>query len=137
MTWKKRNYEKNKQQILNYLDQYGIFDKDFKRGSGKKKQVKSTKIKQIKRQRRRLDLHGLKEDEAASQIRHTVYQCKENGVPELLIIHGKGWGSDPNKGPVLKTLVHAMLDNELNSVIKDWIPALPKDGGEGATVVWF
>jgi DNA-nicking Smr family endonuclease len=56
-------------------------------------------------------------------------------VKEILVIHGKGYHSKSESGPVLKGLVNQMLENELHYIIRSFASAKIKDGGDGATVV--
>jgi DNA-nicking Smr family endonuclease len=124
--------------ILAYLDRYGVFDKDRVVRASPKRNLPKKPIELEKGRRGprlRLDLHGLKSEEAERRVRAAVYRCKDDGVKELIIIHGRGHHSNLAEGPVLKSVVAMMLDNELSSVIRSHRPALPKDGGEGATVV--
>ncbi len=125
-------------EILQHLEKYGITDKDTEHQKAssfkKKKQQVKTKIT-VKRDR--VDLHGLTSFEAEKVLRVTIESCRSRGVKELLIIHGKGHHSDSETGPVLKTLVYQMLEHELNRFVKSFIPAMRKDGGDGATVVFL
>ncbi|MBD3346521.1 MAG: hypothetical protein GF401_15815 [Chitinivibrionales bacterium] len=131
MTEKKRS---DREEILRHLDKYGVVDKDSLRFSRKNRR-RPGRTGRRQRNREILDLHGLTEEQAAVHVRASIERCKENGIAQVLIIHGKGYHSTPGEGPVLKKLVRTMLDHELRSIIRDWIPALPRDGGEGATVV--
>ncbi|MBD3321579.1 MAG: hypothetical protein GF350_10845 [Chitinivibrionales bacterium] len=130
---KNRDAQADAEQIIRHLDRYGVVDKDAMRPV-KKKQPAGT-AKNSKLPGKTLDLHGLTEAEAVPRIRNEVLRCKENGIARLLIVHGRGYHSSPGEGPVLQKLVRTMLEHELQPVIRDWISALPKEGGEGATVV--
>jgi DNA-nicking Smr family endonuclease len=125
--------KENADQILSYLDQHGVVDKDASSVLKKRKKITISR----KHPRAILDLHGMKSDEAARKIRSELTRCSERGIKELLIIHGKGYHSAPQEGPVLKNLVRDMLERELGSMIRDFRTALPKDGGEGATLVYL
>jgi DNA-nicking Smr family endonuclease len=122
--------------ILSYLKKYGVRDKDQQ-----VPRIKPAKLNLRKGKggipRMTLDLHGKTTEEAARTIRAMVETCWEHGVKELLVIHGKGHHSNMNEGPVLKTMVHAMLENELRLQIKEFRTALSRDGGEGATLVYL
>ncbi len=118
--------------ILSYLDKHGVMDKDALSGQKKANRNTSRKLSRLV-----VDLHGMKSDEAAGKIRKVIAECREKGRKELLIIHGKGYHSDPVEGPVLKKLVRDMLEKELGNSVRDYRSALPKDGGEGATVVYL
>jgi DNA-nicking Smr family endonuclease len=122
------------EQILRYLDEHGVVDKDKGRsghaGGGQRG---------VKRQHKHetLDLHGLTEEQADSAVTTVVQRCRAQGVRTLLIIHGRGYHSDPLEGPVLKRLVVRLLEYPLRECIREFRPAPPDKGGEGATVVYF
>lgn len=121
-----------KNQILEYIKFHGVVDKDASLG----KKVPAKKI-QIRKGvcRTTLDLHGMKSLDARRKILFTFENSRNKGIKEILIIHGRGFHSNPNDGPVLKTLVMDMLENELRSLVQSFKMAPPRDGGEGATVV--
>ncbi len=121
-------------EILRYLEEHGIQNKD---AAPVKRVVKKSAIVQKAGKRIRLviDLHGKTQEKAAIIVRNAFDACRHKGIDTLLIIHGIGYKSDPSEGPVLKKMVMAMLENELQSRVKDFKTAPSKDGGEGATVV--
>ncbi len=121
-------------EILSYIDKYGIYDKD----STKPKKVcrKKPHYEKVKKGLRKVvDLHGMIQDEAVFALRKSFLECKRKGIDSILIIHGVGYNSNPVEGPILKKTVHAMLEHEFCNDIKEFRTALPKDGGEGATIV--
>jgi DNA-nicking Smr family endonuclease len=125
--------------ILSYLATHGTQDKDaggFERERGEKT-VRS--IERIKRGvlRMALDLHGLTSDEASRRVSHAVESCRGRGIQELLVIHGRGSHSSSGGEPVLKKLVRDMLDHELASRVRGCRAGLPREGGEGVTVVYL
>lgn len=125
-------------EILQHLEKYGITDKDSQQKNAsllKKKKIQGKAKTSVKQER--LDLHGLTSFEAEKVLRVTIESCRSRGVKELHIIHGKGYHSDSETGPVLKTLVLQMLDHEFRRIVKSYTPAMRKDGGDGATVVFF
>ena len=125
--------EKAYSELLSYIEDTTIFDKDA--ATPKKR---SSKMNQKRRKHRKtLDLHGLTKAQAIPRIRDAIDDCQRRGLKELLIIHGWGAHSDFQEGPVLKGLVHQMLQIELYLSVKDFRSALPRDGGEGATVVFL
>ena len=128
------NYNKDDNEILSYIEKHGVEHKDH--APRKKKHRKKTTIeKKGKRVRKVLDLHGKRHDEVAPAMREAFHECKSRGVDTILIIHGVGYGSNKVEGPIVKKLVRAMLENELSNYVKDYRTAIPKDGGEGATLV--
>jgi DNA-nicking Smr family endonuclease len=125
-------------EIFQHLEKYGITDKDSEHqitASLKKKKQQVKTSAGVKRER--VDLHGLTSLEAERVLRVTVESCRSRGIRELLVIHGKGYHSDAETGPVLKTLVQQMLDGELRRFVQSYTPAMRKDGGDGATVVFL
>ncbi len=124
----------DKNEILSYIDKYGTYDKD-RRTSQRSTRKKTSYQKVGKGLRKVVDLHGMTRLKAVSTLRKTFSECKRKGIGSILIIHGIGYHSDPVEGPVLKKTVRAMLQHEFRSLIRDFHTALPKDGGEGATVV--
>jgi DNA-nicking Smr family endonuclease len=120
--------------ILRHLDRYGTINKDLRAPKLAKPKEKSfEKVRGT--HRARLDLHGLTEEEAERTLRHELHRRKEQGIGQLLIIHGYGIHSKPGERPVLKQLVRTMLENEMRDMVAQWGEAAPKDGGEGATLV--
>jgi len=124
----------SRSEILAYLDRHVTIDKDATSARGRGRKPASTGGRG-RASRRTLDLHGMTEDRAVVALRSALQRYCEQGINELLVIHGKGWHSDIAGGPVLKRLVHAMLENELRDKVRRWQPAIPRDGGEGATLV--
>ncbi len=121
-------------EILRFIDKYGIVDKDS--SASKKPRKKRSPFQKIgKKLRRVLDLHGKTIDEAVPLLRNCFLDSQHKGIYSILIIHGIGHNSDKNDGPVLKKTVLDMLENELCNSIQEYRRALPRDGGDGATVV--
>jgi DNA-nicking Smr family endonuclease len=122
--------------ILSYLDAHGTRDKDIVVNepvkSGFHRSVEKRKGGVL---RQTFDLHGLTSDEASRSLRAAVESCHDHNIKELLVIHGKGHHSAYGEGPVLKNLVKQMLDNELRLQVKEFRDGLPREGGEGVTVV--
>ena len=84
----------------------------------------------------RLDLHGLTSDRALIEVKHFIYECKKNRVSPILIIHGKGFGSE-NRIPVLKNLVEYYLATEGKHYIKYADDAPIHLGGSGAKIIFL
>ena len=123
--------------ILAYLDQHGTRDKDLALYSKKSKPAKPVEKSKKGITRAILDLHGKTSDEALYRIRSMLEYCDRHAIKEVLVIHGRGSHSPASDGPVLKNMVHAMLENELALVVRSYKTALPRDGGDGATVVYL
>jgi len=121
-------------EILAFIKKDGIFNKDLQDNASNKK----TKISCRKHMVRVvLDLHGMKSEDAIRKIKLFFAESKKRGFKEILIIHGRGLHSKPGEGPVLKTVVKSMLDQELGHLVRDFRTALARDGGEGATLVYL
>lgn len=79
----------------------------------------------------RLDLHGLKADNARDLLHQFINSQTEQDKRCVLIIHGKG--GHQGAPPVIKNLVNRWLP-QLDQVLA-FHSALPKDGGPGAVYV--
>lgn len=79
----------------------------------------------------RLDLHGLKADDARLALCQFIQNQANNNARCLLIIHGKG--GHQGAPPVIKNLVNRWLP-QLDEVIA-FHSAQAKDGGHGAVYV--
>jgi DNA-nicking Smr family endonuclease len=125
--------------ILAYLDKYGVQDKDRVSSAPAKRARLQFPIEKLSNGtlRLRVDLHGLIADEAERRFRFAVQFSLEHGIRELLVIHGHGVHSAPSEGPVLKNLVRMMLESELCDRVRDYRTGVPKEGGEGVTVVYL
>lgn len=79
----------------------------------------------------RLDLHGLKSENARDALCHFIQTQVANEKRCLLIIHGKG--GHQGAPPIIKNLVNRWLP-QLDEILA-FHSALPKDGGTGAVYV--
>ncbi|MCW8409707.1 Smr/MutS family endonuclease [Legionella sp. PATHC035] len=79
----------------------------------------------------RLDLHGLKSENARDTLCQFIQTQAENNSRCILIIHGKG--GYQGAPPVIKNLLNRWLP-QLDEVLA-FHSALPKDGGSGAVYV--
>lgn len=80
----------------------------------------------------RLDLHGLRTEEARPLLANFLSSCVRRGIRCVTIIHGKGTRS-PNGQPVLKRRVAGWLVQR--DEVLAYIEAGPADGGSGAVIV--
>lgn len=121
------------EKILAYVETHGIVRKDdtdcdtsgSRHGHSRRKGGKRATV----------DLHGLHADDAKRRLRFAIEDCRRRGIRELLVIHGHGLHSDPQAGPVLKSMVRDLLDRDFHPMCRTYRGASKSDGGEGATVV--
>jgi len=126
-------WEKNRSEILRYLDTHGVVDKDVRSDPRTvRRQCRTEKSKAGRRLT--VDLHRKTEAEAERILRDSVQRCRLDGIKEMLVIHGKGLHSRPGEYGTLKNMVRQMLENEFSPFIRDYHTASAGDGGEGATL---
>ncbi len=89
------------------------------------KQLRQGKI----RYQAELDLHGLTTLEARHELTEFLHMATEAGLRCLLIIHGKGYGSEGQE-PILKRRVNYWLRQR--GEVLAFCSATRRDGGEGA-----
>lgn len=75
-----------------------------------------------------LDLHGIKPSEIKEVIPEYLRLCREKGILEVRIVHGKGIGN-------LRRTVHSIL-TQVPAVISFNL-GRPEFGGWGATIVYL
>lgn len=80
----------------------------------------------------RIDLHGLRSDEAREALAEFIRRCVRRGVRCVRVIHGKGLGS-PGKEPVLKGKVRSWLVQK--EEVLAFVEARGAEGGAGALMV--
>jgi len=126
--------EEDKDAILSFIEKHGVVNKDnhlTSRKSSVKMVCRKHTVRVI------LDLHGMKCEDAERRVKSFLASSKERGIREVLIIHGKGNHTIHQEAPVLKKMVRDMLESELHHMIRDFRTALPREGGDGATVVYL
>ena len=79
-----------------------------------------------------IDLHGLRSHEVEAALERFVTECRAEGLASLLIIHGKGRGSEI-RGGILKPMTIGWLRRQ--AVVMAFCEAQPADGGHGALYV--
>lgn len=93
----------------------------------------------------RVDLHGMRQDEAHAELRRFLFSCQRRGLRFVLVITGKGKTnggsyseevySERERG-VLKRNVPRWLDEpELRAIVVSFTVAAIQHGGEGAIYV--
>ena len=113
--------------------------------------LESRKVKKIGKGRTgidaRLDLHGLRQDEAHMRLRYFLHACQARGMKFVLIITGKGRETDapaesfgamldrPPRGVLRRNLPRWLADPEMRQLIVGYSSALPRHGGDGAYYV--
>jgi DNA-nicking Smr family endonuclease len=79
-----------------------------------------------------LDLHGLSQAAARSQLAEFLARSRDSGLRCVRVIHGKGYRSGA-RGPVLKTAVNLWLRRHMD--VMAFVSARAIDGGAGAVYV--
>jgi DNA-nicking Smr family endonuclease len=74
----------------------------------------------------RLDLHPFSPRDVRTAVEEYLYQCRDKGLSEVRIIHGRGTGTQ-------RAIVHALLHE--NPHVLRFSDAPPEAGGWGATTV--
>jgi DNA-nicking Smr family endonuclease len=84
----------------------------------------------------RIDLHGRERAGALRELERFVASAAARGARTLLVIHGRGRGSDAG-GPVLRPAVWEWLASAAaeRAGVMAFATARPRDGGDGATLV--
>ena len=84
----------------------------------------------------RLDVHGRGRAEALRALESFVAAARARGARTLLVIHGRGHGSDAG-GPVLRPAIWEWLASAAaeRCGVMAFVSARPRDGGAGATVI--
>ena len=123
--------------ILSFIETYGIVDKDTAAKTAAEYRRVVRKRKRERLIRYVLDLHGLSSSEAEARIVAELGACRDRGVREVLVIHGRGLHSNAPEGPVLKNLVQTLLEGKLKGMVKRYRPGIPAEGGEGVTVLFL
>jgi DNA-nicking Smr family endonuclease len=86
----------------------------------------------------RLDVHGRGRADALRALEQFVASARSRGARGLLVIHGRGHGSDAG-GPVLRPAIWEWLASPAaeRSGVMAFASARPRDGGDGATMIWL
>ena len=73
-----------------------------------------------------LDLHGFAPKDVPSVVEEYLEQCRQAGISEVRLIHGKGMGAQ-------RAVVRRLLKSHHDVV--SFVDAPPQTGGWGATIV--
>lgn len=86
----------------------------------------------------RIDLHGLRQDEAHRLLLTFLRAAQVKGVRIVLIITGKGTPGDETqreRGVLRRSVPHWLSLPEFRALVVGFETAAPRDGGEGALYV--
>jgi DNA-nicking Smr family endonuclease len=127
----------NRERIVRYLDEHGVADKDACRPAARRGKAPNIGLKKTRKGllRKVIDLHGMTADHAEARLYRAMEASAAAGIKELLVIHGWGRHSNPAEGGVLKKMVRDALEHRYTSMVREYKTALPREGGEGATLV--
>lgn len=130
-------------EIDNYLKKNPVFDKDSINDDliiqeNEKKQLKKNKKYSTQKYNsvRTLDLHNMTVIDAEIMISEFVNKALKDNLRSVIIVHGKGTHSEGGIA-VLRNLVHKMFTGNLRSVISHFSHLQERDGGQGATEIFF
>lgn len=92
----------------------------------------------------RLDLHGLKQDEAHTALHHFIVSSQQQGLRCVLVITGKGKSMATSEewlqegtGILKKKVPEWLVSGTFKDIVLKSFPAQPKDGGSGALYVYL
>jgi len=135
-----KRYSKPIPEIDNFLARNPIQDKDLNLENvsyNGKKLKKYNKINKIENNNTpTLDLHNLTTIDAEIKISNFINKALQQNLSKIVIVHGKGLHSDGGIG-VLRNLVFKMLKKNFKSVVRNFNYMPDRDGGDGATEVFF
>jgi DNA-nicking Smr family endonuclease len=92
----------------------------------------------------RLDLHGMRQRDAYSVLKHFLARCQAEGRRHVLIITGKGGNSEdadtdfwrsPERGVLRRLVPHWLSEPSLRSYVVSYTESAHKHGGSGALYV--
>lgn len=92
----------------------------------------------------RLDLHGMRQHDAHSILKHFLARCQAEGRRHVLIITGKGGNSEgadadfwrsPERGVLRRLVPHWLSDPSLRPYVVSYTESAHRHGGSGALYV--
>ncbi|MFA5957358.1 Smr/MutS family protein [Hyphomicrobium sp.] len=93
----------------------------------------------------RVDLHGMRQDEAHAELRRFLMSCQSRGLRYVLIITGKGKATgaqashigegDRERGVLKRNVPRWLEEPDLRAVVVSFATAAAQHGGEGAIYV--
>lgn len=128
----KKQNERKVSDMERWLRIYGTIDKDkiVEETEKTTKMVDRKYLLEMKPEAR-LDLHGMRQEEARQQLNYFIGECVKKGIRKVIVIHGKGihtTGADP----VLGELVRKFIESDSRCGTSGH-PKLKSEGGSGAT----
>lgn len=92
-----------------WLRRYGTVDKD-KMLDEREERMRQNDRNHLRTMRieERLDLHGLRQEDAEIRLNNFISSCKQRGIRKVLIVHGKGihtTGTDPVLGELVRKFI--------------------------------
>jgi len=85
----------------------------------------------------RIDLHRLDRSQAQHALRKAFGTASAQGTRCMLVIHGRGRRSPLGDATLASALPGWLRSAPLDAWVRGFAPALPRDGGDGATYVWL
>lgn len=85
----------------------------------------------------RIDLHRLDRGQAQHALRKAFGTASAQGTHCMLVIHGRGRRSPLGEATLASALPGWLRCAPLDAWVRGFAPALPRDGGDGATYVWL
>lgn len=96
----------------------------------------------------RIDLHGMRQDQACSTLRSFLHGCHARGIRWVLVITGKGrpgrggagaaedgpWGGD-QRGVLKRNVPRWLAEPDLRAIVVSYTTASLQHGGEGALYI--
>jgi len=83
----------------------------------------------------RIDLHRLDREHARHALRKAFGVAAAAGTECVLVIHGRGRRSPAGEATLKSALPSWLRSAPLDAWVRGFAPALPRDGGDGATYV--
>jgi DNA-nicking Smr family endonuclease len=86
---------------------------------------------------KKLDLHGLRADDAARQVVTFVRAAQREGKRVVLIVHGRGQRSAGGVGVLPDVVLETLSRGGAAPVVRAFMSAPQRQGGAGAVVVFL
>ncbi len=113
--------------IEEWLKTHDVIDKDSQPIKKEKKKSRDKRYDMV------IDLHGLHMKAAEQTVKSNLKRAYNLHYDKVLLIHGIGLHS--SEGPVLKDRIRHIV--KMSLYVRDFTVAPPRDGGDGAIVVYI